>query len=192
MTRAEFTTRFPHASEACIRANCSDAVTRAPGPAPAGRPAALQAIMEPSRPPAPTRPPKPAKPAGKARVPRTRNAGRWTEAQFWGALRSGLRRTFRFWRPATTALAAAKAPCAGPRGQRFAYVCASCGKLHPRKRVQIDHVVPVGPLTHLHEIPEWLARLTAEDPKAFQVLCKQCHEEKTAAERGQRSQEKTS
>jgi hypothetical protein len=32
MTRDEFTSRFPHASEACIRANCSDAVRRAPGP----------------------------------------------------------------------------------------------------------------------------------------------------------------
>jgi hypothetical protein len=108
MTRADFTTRFPHASEACIRANCSDAVTRAPGPALVGRPAALQAVRQPTLAPTIPAAPKPARTPRKARVPRTRNAGRWTEAQFWGALRSGLRRTFRYWRPATLALDAAK------------------------------------------------------------------------------------
>ena len=33
-----------------------------------------------------------------------RNAGTWSEAKYWGTLRSGLRRLFRFWQPAQDAL----------------------------------------------------------------------------------------
>jgi hypothetical protein len=45
MTRAEFLARFPHASEACIRANCTDAITRQP----AAAPVAVAGVREPAR-----------------------------------------------------------------------------------------------------------------------------------------------
>lgn len=130
--------------------------------------------------------PKPAKAKERqaaGRVPRTRNHGTMTEAAFWGMLRSGLRRTFRYWKPAAAVLAAAKQPFHGPRGQRFAYLCAGCGKLHKRTNVNIDHVEPCGALTSYAHLPEFVARLTAEGAESYQVLCKSCHGAKTHAER---------
>ena len=117
------------------------------------------------------------------RVPRTRNGGTMTEAAFWGMLRSGLRRTFRYWKPAAAVLGASKQPFHGPRGQRFAYLCAGCGKLHKRKNVNIDHVEPCGQLTSFDHLPDFARRLTAEGAESYQVLCKQCHSKKTDAER---------
>lgn len=127
--------------------------------------------------------PKVSKPKRKGRMPRTRNGGKWTESGFWGHLRSGLRRTFRFWQPAILALNGARVACKGPRGRKWAYLCAACNKLHLRKNVQIDHIAAVGELRNPDHIAPWIARLTAEDPKAFQVLCRTCHQSKTNAER---------
>lgn len=121
--------------------------------------------------------------AKKRRVERTRNAGTWTEAHYWGVLRSGLRRLFRFWKPAVNALNAARVPHSGPRGQRWAYVCADCKKLFLRKDVQIDHVEPVGKLLDYADVGDFLRRLTPEDPEAFRTLCKTCHLKKTKTER---------
>ena len=117
------------------------------------------------------------------RVPRTRNGGTMTEAEFWSKMRQVLRRGFMWWRPATAVLAAAKQPFHGPRGQRFAYLCAACGKLHKRKNVNIDHVEPCGQLTSFDHLPDFARRLTAEGAESYQVLCKQCHGAKTQAER---------
>ena len=133
--------------------------------------------------------PKPAKAKQRRRavlVERTRNGGTMTEAAFWGMLRSGLRRSFRFWRPAAAVLAASKQPFHGPRGQRFAYLCAACGKLHKRTNVNIDHRVPCGSLTSYAHLPEFVARLTAEGAESYQVLCKRCHGAKTQAERAEK------
>lgn len=121
-----------------------------------------------------------------SRVPKTRNGGTWTEAAYWGALRSGLRRLFRFWQPAMQALHAARIPCRGKHGQKWAFICADCGRVFPRKQVQIDHVEPAGALTDLAHLPDFVRRLTPEDPKAFAIRCIGCHRKKTDAERAYR------
>lgn len=105
------------------------------------------------------------------RSPRTRNHGTWTEAAYWGRLRSALRSTFRYWKPGAAALKAAK------YGSH--YLCARCRKLYPRKAVQIDHITPCGSLRCLDDLAGFLERLTPEDPAAFQVLCVSCHKGKT-------------
>jgi hypothetical protein len=156
----------------------ADFLARFRGNLPAPKPAPVAAPVPPD--------PKPAKAKERrasGRVPRTRNGGTMTEAAFWGMLRSGLRRTFRYWRPAAAVLAASKQPFHGPRGQRFAYLCAGCGKLHKRTNVNIDHRIACGALTSYAHLPEFVARLTAEGPESYQVLCKQCHGAKTLAER---------
>lgn len=115
-------------------------------------------------------------PKGKQRVARTRNGGAWSEARFWSHLRSSLRLAFRWWKPAMTALKRAKV------GKL--YLCAGCGKLFPRKQVQVDHTVAAGALSRPEDIAGFLARLTPEDPDAFKVLCRaRCHQAKTNAER---------
>lgn len=117
------------------------------------------------------------------RVPRTRNGGTWSEAKYFQTIRSGLRRMFRFWKPAAMALQAARVPCRGANGQKWAYVCADCGKVFPRKAVQIDHITPCGALTELGHIADFLQRLTPENTDAFAVRCLACHQNKTNTER---------
>lgn len=129
------------------------------------------------------KPSKRARSARKARVKRTRNGGTWTEARYWQTVRSGLRRIFRFWKPAVAALHAARVPCAGKHGQKWGYVCADCRKVFPRKRVQIDHIEPVGTLLNSSDVGEFLVKLTPEDPARFAVRCKPCHQAKTNKER---------
>ena len=119
----------------------------------------------------------------KQRVARTRNGGTWTNSEFFGRLRSSLRKMSQFWRPAITALNRSRIPCKGPNGQKWAYMCAGCGDIFKRKDVQIDHKVPAGSLTCLADLPGFVERLLPEDPGAYQILCTACHKAKTAKQR---------
>lgn len=130
-------------------------------------------------------PPPVSSPAAKARVPRTHNNGTMTEAQFWGAVRSGLRRAFRFWKPALAALKAARVASKGPHGRKWLYLCADCQKLFPRKQVQIDHVIPCGSLRNFAEVGPFLERLCAPNMADFAIRCSACHQSKTNAERSE-------
>ena len=171
MTRSEFLARFPHASEAAIRANCH--VEQQPKP----NKTALLLLL----------PNKPAKKPKRRLVPRTRNAGTWTEAEFWGRLRSCLRRMSIYWKPARIALHAARTPFHGPRGQKWAFLCADCNKLFKRSAVELDHDTPAGALTCYEHIGPFLARLLPEDTASYKVRCKKCHLAKTNAERSAKS-----
>ena len=115
----------------------------------------------------------------------TRNAQTWTEAKYWGGVRSALRRLFRFnWVPARQALEAARRPYVGPnRQQKWEFRCSSCEAWKIRKDVELDHVVPCGSLRCLADVGLFLSRLHPESPDAYQVICKACHKVKTAAER---------
>jgi 5-methylcytosine-specific restriction endonuclease McrA len=117
------------------------------------------------------------KQAKRGRVERTRNGGTWTEAKYWGMMRSGLRRMFRYWKPAQDALRAAKFPWPGPRGRKHGYRCAACAGKFKRDDVQVDHVVPCGRLKCLEDLPGFVARMTVEG--GFQILCRKCHTKKT-------------
>jgi 5-methylcytosine-specific restriction endonuclease McrA len=174
MTEDELRERFPNCSPGFLRANAPVLRVEVAPEVPKDRSVAKNALPEPSK-------------KKSQRVARTRNGGTWTEAEYYVRLRSALRRTFRFWRPAIMALQAARIPMKGPRGQKHAYICASCGKPHPRKAVQIDHRVPCGTLTSLEHLPAFVAKLTPESPDAFQVLCDACHQAKTAKDKAQRA-----
>ena len=177
MTPDQLRQLFPRASEEFIRQNTA--------------PVPLAVVRKAPATPASTRPTK-RKPAtaGKqatasrpSRVPKTRNGGTWSEARYWQSVRSALRRGFRFWKPISNALRAARISAPGPRGRKWLFLCASCQKMHLRKCVQVDHVLPCGQLTSPEHIAEFLRRLTAEEPTDFQVLCLECHQAKTDAER---------
>ena len=172
-TFAQLRERFPNASLGFLAANASDGLPpelcpRKPEVAPVQVKGATPAKTQKKR---------------ASRVPRTRNGGTWTEARYWQSVRSGLRRLFRFWKPAVAALHAARFPCKGPNGQKWAYLCHDCKKPFPRKQVQIDHIVPCGTLTDFEHVSEFIRRLTPEDPGAYAVRCLACHQAKTNAER---------
>jgi hypothetical protein len=178
MTRAEFTARFPHASEMTIRLNCDDVAPRlvsSPTPVlqmPAN--AAQQPASKPAR-----------KPSKRVLLPRTRNAGTMTEGAYWGALRSMLRQfSLRRWKPRNLALAAAKISFNGPNNQRFAYRCCACGGAFKRDEVEVDHVESCGTLKSHEDLGPFVARLLAEDPKAWRVMCAPCHLARTNEARG--------
>jgi len=169
VTADELRRMFPKASTAFIAANASAAPA-----VPTAAPAAVQSSRQ-----APTA----AKSPNRRRVPLVRNAGTWSEAKYWGTLRSGLRRLFRFWRPAQDALRAARVSWPGRRGRKHGYRCSGCGELFMRRQVHVDHIEPCGALTSLEHVADFIRRLTAEEPGAFQVLCiAKCHRSKTKAE----------
>lgn len=122
------------------------------------------------------------------KAPKTRNAGTWTETQFWGGLRSHLRRLWRFqWIPAKQALERVKRPYKGPsRLQKWEYQCEECKAWFIRKSVQIDHVVPCGTLKSFSDVEPFITRMLPEDSNAYQILCKKCHQQKTNEERALR------
>lgn len=182
MTRADFIARFPHASEMTIYLNFRD-VTTLPVSAPMSKtmsktmskPAPIthgQDISEKAH----------RKPSKRVLLPRTRNAGTMTEGAYWGALRSLLRQfSLRRWKPRNLALAAAKIPFNGPNNQRFAYRCCACAGAFKRDAVEVDHVESCGSLTSHADLGPFVARLLAEDPRAWRVMCKPCHLSRTNA-----------
>jgi hypothetical protein len=120
-----------------------------------------------------------------ARVQRTRNAGTMTEAGYWGKVRSALRKTFAYWKPAQSA---AKAAECGTRinpktgRQKKVYRCAICGESDFRESMQLDHIEPCGSLRCGDDLVLFLGRLTCEDSSLFQLVHKECHQAKTKSE----------
>jgi hypothetical protein len=118
--------------------------------------------------------------------------GTWTEAAFWSAFRSYLRRMFRFtWIPAKTALEQSRRPSQHPtRKLKWEHQCKFCHKWFARKEVELDHLEPCGPLNCWEDVEPFVKRLLLENPDDYAVLCKSCHGEKTALEKEARAEEK--
>lgn len=113
-------------------------------------------------------------------TPKTRNDGTMTESQYWGWLRSSLRRMSQRWRPIYGALADAKRPVEygdtlkwGGR-IKFVYVCAVCADRFPRRLVEVDHIVPCGSLRAPEDVAPFISRLLCER-EGLRVVCKTCH-----------------
>lgn len=115
------------------------------------------------------------------RVPRTRAGGQWTEARYFGFLRSALR------------LAVMKYPVKHQVKNRakeltdegVRYRCAVCDELFKSGEVQVEHTVPCGSLTCYDDLPGFVERMFCE-PDGMTVQCKPCHQQKTNAERAAR------
>lgn len=114
------------------------------------------------------------------KAPKVRNAGTWTEAEFFQRVRSALRRAFRFWIPMQQALKKASRPSQSENKRlKTEYQCKQCKGWFKRTDVEIDHIEECGTLMKYEDITPFLQRLTVEDVSAFQILCKPCHKEKT-------------
>ena len=119
----------------------------------------------------------------KSNVEKTRGGGRYTEAGFFGFIRSGLRSKWSRWPPRFDVLADAKRPYVGTSVRtKYAYECAICKKLHPQKEVEVDHLVPCGTLKTFEDLPTFVSRLFVEK-EHLRVLCKPCLLVITAEER---------
>lgn len=115
-------------------------------------------------------------------VEKTRNAGTMTESAYWSMVRSGLRRTFRYWKPLMKTKLDNRRKYQGPnKRQKWEYQCNKCKQWFKDKEIEIDHIKPVGSLKCLADLAPFLENLTAET--GYQVLCKSCHRVKTNKER---------
>ena len=119
----------------------------------------------------------------KPKVERTRNAGTMTESAFWSFIRSALRQKSRWWKPITQCKQKARRPYKGPnKRQKFEYQCNYCEQWFPEKRVNVDHITPAGTLRTAADLPGFVERLFCEID-GLQVLCSNCHDEKTKLEK---------
>lgn len=67
------------------------------------------------------------------------------------------------------------------RVERGLYKCEQCQAVHKKAEVQLDHVLPVIPLTGWEGWDSFINRLLCT-PDNFQVLCSVCHGVKTKIE----------
>jgi 5-methylcytosine-specific restriction endonuclease McrA len=120
------------------------------------------------------------------RVERTRNGGSETHSQHMGKIRSALRNISRWWKPFAIALKNASHTSYVGKAKRVLYLCACCNKLHGRKNVEVNHIIPLGSLKSYADLPGFCERLFVEDISHLEVLCKECHKEETARQREER------
>jgi len=110
-----------------------------------------------------------------SRVPRTRAGGEWTEAAFWGWLRSGLRQMSLRWPPRKQVELAARRRYNGTNKRRtWEYLCAACGSWFAGKEIQVDHIEEIGTLKAFSDLPQFCERLFCEKSD-LRVLCDNCH-----------------
>lgn len=115
-----------------------------------------------------------------------RGNGRYTEAGFWGFIRSGLRNKSRRWSPIYDTLNAARRPSKSDnRRLKWEYRCAKCGDWYPQKMVAVDHIKPAGSLKSAADLPLFVENLFCEMDN-LQVLCDTCHQLKSDKEREER------
>lgn len=110
-----------------------------------------------------------------SKVPLTRNQGTWTEAQFWGKIRSHLRRFSVWWKPRLEAKKATRRKSESENKRlRWEYQCSVCQDWYADKEVELDHIAPCGTLRSFDDVPGFLERMLC-DVQGFRVVCKGCH-----------------
>lgn len=117
------------------------------------------------------------------RVPRTRNAGTMTESAFWSMIRSALRQKSRWWKPIAECKKLARRAHKGRnKRQKWEYKCNKCSKYYKSDEVNVDHIEQAGSLRKYDDLPGFVETLFCEQDN-LQVLCKECHDEKTNLEK---------
>lgn len=116
-------------------------------------------------------------------VQRLRGGGRYTEAEYFGFIRSGLRHKSNRWPVKYDVLNAAKRPYKGPnKRQKFEWQCNVCKKWVGGKEIAVDHIIPAGSLKTFTDLPRFVETLFCEKDN-LQAICTGCHSIKTSEER---------
>jgi len=111
----------------------------------------------------------------KSKAPKVRNHGKYSEAEFWQFIRSGLRNRTRFWLPRLEALKRARRPSQSSNKRlKWEFLCSVCGDWFPQKGVQVHHLEPAGKLNSAEDLPSFVENLFCEVDK-LAVICKNCH-----------------
>lgn len=114
------------------------------------------------------------------------NNGTWTSARYNSFIKSALRSASQRWPPRYECLNKAKrGKLINRKTGRLAehYVCKACKQLFPAKEVQVDHVQPIiNPITGFTSWDDVIRNMFCEETN-LQVLCLDCHKNKTQEER---------
>ena len=114
------------------------------------------------------------------KAPKPRNSGQWTEARFNSFIKSTLRRATMRWGPINQTKKAAWV-------ERGKYLCAECNEVVPltinkKKNVFVDHIKAIiDPVEGFVSWDKCIDRMFCE-VSGLQVLCKDCHDLKSAEE----------
>lgn len=120
------------------------------------------------------------------------NNGEWTTARFNSFVKSALRSASQRWPPKYTVLSEAKlGKRINPKTGRFAehYLCNACREAFPLKEVQVNHIVPVVPVSGFDSWDGVISRMFCER-EGLEVLCIPCHKVTTKEENEQRKSSK--
>lgn len=117
------------------------------------------------------------------RTPPFANYQAWSEAKFWGFIRSALRNASSRWPPKFECLKEARRPYSGGGRQKWEFQCAECKDWFKQKDISVDHIVPTGSLSSYADLAGFVERMFV-GIDGMQVLCtKKCHQQKTNIER---------
>ena len=110
------------------------------------------------------------------RVERTRAGGEWTEAAFWGFIRSGLRKLSMRWPPLVRLAldAVRRTNQSDNKRLKWEFQCERCEGWFARKEVEVDHIEPCGSLKSFADLSVFADRLFCES-NGLRVLCSKCH-----------------
>lgn len=112
----------------------------------------------------------------KIRVPRTRNNGTMTEAQFFQWLRQILRKSSMYWKPILQVRKDAQVPYKGSNAKRkYSYVCSGCHKEFANKDVNVHHKIECGTLSSFDDLSVFAKKLFVEKDELI-LLCSKCHD----------------
>ena len=121
------------------------------------------------------------------------NNKRWTKAQLESYIVAGIRKLWLGWGVRRDVMDAAFVERkTNAETNRIAkhYRCAHCNKTYPGRDVNVDHITPVvDPNEGRKSWDEYIERMLVEADK-LQVLCKTCHDAKTAEENKTRRSKK--
>lgn len=116
------------------------------------------------------------------------NSGQWTQARFNSFIKGALRSASVKWPPRYTVLSEAYVGTKiNKKTGRMCkhYKCNLCKDDFPQKDVEVNHIVPVIPVTGFTNWDEVIERMFCEK-EGFEVLCKPCHKSITKQENEER------
>lgn len=119
---------------------------------------------------------------------KTYNNGQWTQARFNSFVKSALRSASIRWPPKYTILSEAFVGSKiNPKSGRMCkhYKCNICKDDFPGKEVEVNHIIPVIPVTGFYSWDDVIQRMFCEKD-GLEVVCKPCHKAITKLENEQR------
>lgn len=119
---------------------------------------------------------------------KTRNSGEWSEARFHSFVKSALRSASQRWPPKYKVLSKAYVgQRINPKSGRMAkhYLCKACEEAFPAKEIQVNHIVPVVPISGFDNWDNVVERMFCEE-SGLEVLCVPCHKSITKEENNAR------